>query len=92
MNVFAKGSFKRDVARIKTLSLLIALREKIDQIENAPTPQHITGLKLLRGYTTHYRIQVRTEVLSFRIGAVIRGNTIRLVRFLPRHKIYKQFP
>ena len=92
MNVFTKGTFKRDVAQIKTLSLLIALREKIDQIENAPTLHHITGLKLLRGYSTHYRIQVRTEAASFRIGAIIRGNTIRLVRFLPRHKIYKNFP
>ncbi len=91
MNVMIKGTFKRDVSRVKTLSLLTALREKINQIETAPTLHSITGLKLLRDYTTHYRIQVRTEEDSFRIGATIRGNTILLVRFLSRSKIYKNF-
>ena len=57
MNVLTKGTFKRDVSRVKTLSLLVALREKITQVET-----------------------------------IIRGNTIRLVRFPPRSKIYKNFP
>ena len=92
MNVLTKATFKRDVSRVKTLSLLVALREKITQVETAPALSFITGLKLLRGYTTHYRIQVRTAEDSFRIGAIIRGNNIRLVRFLPRSKIYKNFP
>lgn len=92
MNIMTKGTFKRDVSRVKALSLLAALREKISQIEVAPTLHHITGLKLLRGYTNHYRIQVRTGEDSFRIGAIILGNTIRLVRFLPGNKIYKKFP
>jgi len=92
MIVMTKGTFKRDVSRVKSLYLLTALQDKINQIETASTPEHITGLKLLRGYATHYRIHVRTQVESFRIGAVIRGKTIRLVRFLPRNKIYKKFP
>ena len=92
MNVMTKGTFKRDVSHVKSLSLLTALREKISQIEEAPALHHITGLKLLQGYKTHYRIHVRTEENSFRIGAIIRGNTIRLIRFLPRSKIYKIFP
>ena len=92
MNVTTKGTFKRDVSRVKTHTLLVALSEKIVQIETAPTLGSITGLKLLRGYTTHYRIQVRTVEDSYRIGAIIRGNSIRLVRFLPRNSIYKIFP
>ena len=92
MTVITMGSFKRDVAQIKNPSLLTALRKKIDQIETADTLHQITGLKLLCGYSTQYRIQVRTEKDSYRIGAVIRSNTIWLVRFLSRKKIYQQFP
>jgi len=86
LNIFIKGSFKRDTARVHDATLLIALQEKITQIETAKNIQHITSMKLLRGYRTHYRIQVRTQEESFRIGAVIRGNSIWLVRFLSRKK------
>lgn len=92
MNVFSKGTFHRDVAALSDVVLLVALREKIEQFEKAPDISHITGLKLLRGYETHYRIKVITDIASYRIGAVIRGNTISLVHFLSRKKIYQQFP
>ena len=92
MNVFTKGSFDHDVASISDGVLLVALKSKISQLELAPEKSHITGLKLLRGYNTHYRIKVITVSASFRIGTIIRGNSIWLVRFLPRKKIYKHFP
>ena len=92
MKIYIKGSFKRDTAHVHDAAVLFALQEKIAQVETAKNIQHITGLKLLRGYRTHYRIQVRTEKESFRIGVVIRGNNIWFVRFLSRKKIYGQFP
>jgi len=92
VKVYTKGSFHRDVAGISDVVLLRALKEKIDQIKSASGVAHITGLKLLKGYRVHYRIYVRTDSASFRIGAVIRGNTIWLVRFLPRRTIYQKFP
>jgi mRNA-degrading endonuclease RelE of RelBE toxin-antitoxin system len=92
MRVFSKGTFQRDVAALSDVVLLIALKEKIEHLEKASDISRITGLKLLRGYETHYRIKVITNSESYRIGAVIRGNTIWLVRFLSRKKIYQQFP
>lgn len=92
MKIHFRGSFKRDVDKVRDLSLLIVLREKINQIEIPSSPQHVTGLKLLRGYRSHYRIRIITGNHSYRIGAVVRANTIWLVRFLPRKKIYKNFP
>ena len=92
MNVFTKGTFERDVEGVSDVVLLEALHEKIQQIEIASAIGQITGLKLLRGYKTHYRIKLIANDASFRIGAIIRGNTIWLVRFLPRKKIYQQFP
>ena len=92
MRISIKGVFKKNTDRINDIDLLSALQSKIEQIERAKSVEYITGLKLLRGYRTHYRIYVRTEKDSYRIGAVIRGQSITLVRFLPRRIIYKQFP
>ncbi len=92
MVIINNPSFKRDIDNVNNRELLVVLREKIRQIEAAPTIAHITGLKLLRGYSTHYRIHVKTGKLSNRIGAVVRGKTIWLVRFLSRKKIYQKFP
>ncbi len=52
MKVFSKGTFDRDVADVSNAVLLVALREKIEQLEKAADTSHITGLKLLRGYET----------------------------------------
>ena len=92
MNIVYHPNFKRDIDKVNHRDLLLALREKIQQIEVAPGQAHVTGLKLLRGYSTHYRIQVKSERHSFRIGAIIRGRSIWLIRFLSRKAIYKEFP
>jgi mRNA interferase RelE/StbE len=92
MRIIIKPAFKRDTDRVANLILLNALTEKIGQIEKANGKENITGLKLLRGYSTQYRIYVKAPKYSYRIGAVIRDNTIWLVRFLPRKFIYRKFP
>lgn len=92
MIIVVKGSFDRDTNKIRSKELRLALDEKITQLVTAKDSSHITGLKLLRNYTHHYRIQVKTPKHSYRIGAIIRGQKIWLVRFLPRKIVYKQFP
>jgi len=90
--VFTKGSFYRDVSAVSDGALLEALKDKIKQMETAADMSRITGLKLLKGYQTHYRIKVVAGKASYRIGAIIRTNTIWLVRFLPRKGVYREFP
>lgn len=92
MKVTVKPSFGRDVDRVNSRELRLTLDDKIEQILAAKTSDQITGLKQLRGYTHHYRIYVKTEKLSYRIGAIIRGDMVWLVRFLPRRIVYKKFP
>ena len=92
MNVVFKPKFRRDIDKINNRELLTALQDKIAQVKKAEDKSIITGLKLLRGYTHQYRISVKTDKQSYRIGAVIRKNTILFVRFLPRKIIYKEFP
>lgn len=92
MILIVKPKFRRDVDKINNRELLIALQQKINQINKAADTSNITGLKLLRGYTHHYRVIVKTNSQSYRIGAVIRKDTIFFVRFLPRKIVYKEFP
>jgi len=92
VKVIVKGSFDRDISKIRSRDLRLKLSDKIMQIEAAKDISTVTGVKLLRGYTNHYRISVKTEVESYRIGAIIRGTSIWLVRFLPRKTIYLKFP
>jgi mRNA interferase RelE/StbE len=92
VKVIVKGSFDRDISKVKSRAIRLKLSDKIAQIQSVKDISFITSLKLLRGYTNHYRIAVKTEDESYRIGAIIRGDTVWLVRFLPRKIIYRQFP
>jgi hypothetical protein len=72
MKIIVKPSFDRDIDKINHKEeLKIALNEKLKQIERAKTIDNFTGLKLLEGYTHHYRIVVKAGKFTFRIGAII---------------------
>ena len=92
MKIVVKPAFYRDISKIRNKELRTSLDEKISQIEKADGISQITGLKLLRTFKVHYRIKVETSKHRYRIGAIIRNETIWLARFLPRKKIYRQFP
>lgn len=92
MKIIVKGTFDRDVDKAKNKELRLALDRKIIQIEQAKNLSHVTGAKLLEGCSNHYRIIVKSKKQSYRIGAIIRSETVWLVRFLPRRIIYKTFP
>jgi hypothetical protein len=92
MKIIVKGTFDRDVDKARSKELRLALDNKITQIERAKDILQITGLKLLEGYSHHYRIAVKSKNHSYRIGAIIRNDTIWLIRFLPRRIVYKSFP
>jgi hypothetical protein len=92
MKIVVKGTFDRDADKVRGKEIRHALDNKISQIEKAKNITHVTGVILLEGYSHHFRIIVKSKNYSYRIGAIIRGETIWLVRFLPRRIIYKSFP
>jgi mRNA interferase RelE/StbE len=92
MKLIVKGSFERDIDKVHSKELRLALDTKITQIGQAKSILQVTGVKLLEGYSHHYRIVVKSKNHSYRIGAIIRKETIWLVRFLPRKIVYKSFP
>jgi hypothetical protein len=92
MKIIVKGTFDRDIDKTRSMELRLALDNKITQIEKVKVLSQVTGVKLLEGYSHHYRIVVKSRNHSYRIGAIVRNETIWLVRFLPRRIIYKSFP
>jgi len=92
MKIIVKGSFDRDLDVISERELNMALAEKISQIKIARNIDHVTGFKILKGYTNHGRIVVNTARLRYRMGVILRGDTIWLVRFLARKVVYRIFP
>lgn len=92
MKIIVKGTFDRDIDKVHSKELRLALDTKIIQIEQAKNLSQVTGVKLLEGYSHHYRILVKSKNHSYRIGAIVRNETIWLIRFLPRRIIYKSFP
>ena len=69
-----RASFKRDVSRNSHKEILEALNAKYTQIEKAKSLDNMTGLKALRGYSTHYRIIVKSGKYSYRRWRQLRGN------------------
>jgi len=83
-----RASFAKDLRSIKNKDLLNRIKETIEQVEKALTPQDITNLKKLRGGINYYRLRVG----EYRIGLTIKSDTVTFVRCLNRKEIYRYFP
>ena len=83
------GQFNRDIA-IRNEKVLNEIVKTIANIKNAPSIEYIQHLKKLTDYKTLYRIRVADE---YRIGLMIRGNTVWFSRFGHRNVFYRKlFP
>lgn len=88
MKLVVKGSFRKDyLNKSKVVRLLID--RKIIQIEKAKGTSGITGLQLLEGYTHHYRIKIDNKHKQYRILAIIRNDTVYLLRLIQRRIVYE---
>jgi mRNA interferase RelE/StbE len=88
VNVQFKDSFVKDLRKVKDKAALKRVKEVIEQAEQARSLQDVTNLKKLKGGRNYYRIRVG----EFRIGLIIEGDEITLVRCLSRKEIYRYFP
>jgi mRNA-degrading endonuclease RelE of RelBE toxin-antitoxin system len=94
MDVRYKPSFSRDLRKIKSDSELVRLLfNTINNLKAAKNIEGIYHLKKLEDYTIFYRVKIKlSEKREYRLVVAIRGNIIWLLRFLPRHKVYDEFP
>ena len=78
----------KDVGRVRDRGLRERVREVIERLEAAGALQEIEGVKRLRGGEGYYRIRVG----DYRLGLILEGEKVVLVRFLHRKEVYRYFP
>ena len=88
MKVDFKKSLLRDLKRIREAHVKDRLRETIESIENAKHFQEISNLSKIKYGDRYYRIRIG----DYRLGLILEGDTITLVRFLHRKDLYRYFP
>ena len=88
MKVEFKSSFARDLKRIRGKILKDQIKEVIEQVEQAQGLDQIVNIKKLAGSDNYYRI----KLANYRIGLILKDDSIIFVRFLHRKDIYRYFP
>ena len=83
-----KASFHRDIKKLKDKKQAARLKEIISAIKTAKDISEIKNIRKMEGYPNHYRIKTGDH----RVGAVLSGDMLILVRFLDRKEIYRYFP
>lgn len=88
MKVLVDRSFEKDISAISDTKLLSRVADIIEHIESCRVLKEIPNLKKLKGDSDCFRIRVG----DYRIGARIKKDTVKLIRFLQRKDIYRNFP
>ena len=80
-----RRSFDRDLRKIRDTKLLERIRQSIQEIESAEGVSQVTGIRKMRGTTSHYRIRVG----NYRVVFEVQAATADFVRVRPRSEVYR---
>ena len=81
-------SLQKDLKKINDQSVKSTLANTILNIQNVLKPTDIQNIKKLKGTKNFYRVRLG----NYRLGMIIEGEEVILVRLLHRKDIYKFFP
>lgn len=85
-----KDSFLKDIRAVKDKKLRSRLERLIVTVETADDLSQIPNLKKLKGQKN--KIYYRSRIGNYRVGLIIKEDTVIFVRFLNRKEIYRYFP
>ena len=88
MTIDYKATFLRDIKKLKDKEQAARLKEIISEIKAVNSISEIKNIRKIEGSPNHYRIKTG----DYRIGLVLSGEKIVLVRCLNRKEIYRYFP
>ena len=88
MKIAFRESFARDLKSVRDKKLLRRVKEHIEAVESADSPNSLPNLKKLKGTKNYFRLKLG----DYRIGLALENNTFVFLRFLDRKDIYKYFP
>ena len=83
-----KASFAKDLRKINDMQLKKKVGEMVTQIERSNSLHELGHIKKIIGAENYYRIKLG----DYRLGLIMDGETVILVRFLHRKDIYRYFP
>lgn len=85
-----KNSFLKDIRTIKDKDLRYRLEQFIVAVETIDNPIDIPNLKKIKGQKSNF--YYRSRIGNYRVGLIIKQDTVVFVRFLSRKEIYRYFP
>ena len=88
MNIRIDTTFEKNLRKIKNKPLEQKVALLIREIIAADSLTEIRNLNLLKGSDIHYRIRLG----DYKVGLIVSGKTLILVRILHRKEIYRFFP
>jgi len=88
MKVKIDKSFQRDVKKVADKKLRSKIAACIESLLFSKTISEIQNIKKLKVRGNYYRIRIG----QYRIGMLVDGDEIILIRFLHRRDVYKYFP
>lgn len=91
MKTIARGSFIRDIKKIKDNGTKAAILKSIQAVENAEKLSDVPNMKMLTGFKGYYRIKPLPNK-EYRIGLYFSDGTMEFVCCLKRKDVYKFFP
>jgi mRNA interferase RelE/StbE len=81
-------SLDKDIKKSRDKILLNKLATLIELLQKKESLSQIENLKKLKGHSNYYRIRIG----DYRLGLVVEGKELHLLRFMHRKEIYKYFP
>lgn len=88
MRVIYRQSFARDLKKIRSKKIRQHVQRILEAIEHCTSLNDIPHIKRLTAEGRYYRIRIG----EYRMGLVIDGDTVSIVRFLHRRDMYRYFP
>ena len=89
MRLEFKASFSRDLGRTRDSEVLHRVLAVIERLESASNAAEVPSLSRIKSERGRY---FRIRIGDYRLGAVMEGDALVLVRFLHRRDIYRFFP
>jgi len=88
MKLLIDRSFEKDIKKVADKKIQNLVADFIEDIPLISKLSELSNCKKLKGSKNCYRIRIG----DYRIGFIFEKNTIELIRFLHRSKIYNFFP
>lgn len=83
-----RETFTKDLRHLRQPEIRARVKQVIEAIERAAGLAEIPQLRKLQGVGAYYRIRIG----DYRLGLVVEGDQVTLVRVLHRREIYRSFP